>query len=76
MNLFTNKTCHYCGEGRLDRRNPDLWDGFFDGETKQLVCSNCRSLHYRKKWHTEYRGMYSEYPVFAMEHLCDKSYLR
>ena len=48
-NLFTNKTCDYCCESKINPRNPGLFHGFRDLDTKQLVCRSCRMIHYQKQ---------------------------
>lgn len=67
LNLFTNITCDHCGKNPgFKPQNPFLWNGFFDHDTRQRVCYQCREKHYQKKA-IEFnliRGMiYSEMPV-------------
>lgn len=49
LDLFTSKKCHYCDGGGLKSKNPNLWDGFLDRDTDQLVCTACRDTHYIEK---------------------------
>lgn len=62
MNLFTNKVCCYCQLGFPSSRNPDLFDGFRDLDTAQLVCFRCRTKHYAEKEKTEHKHKFSERP--------------
>ncbi len=73
LNLFTDKTCAYCGGGQPDPKNPLLWDGFLDQDTKELVCRGCKGKHYWAKARAmgtatkdgEITAMtYSEFPVY------------
>lgn len=72
MNLFTDRSCDYCGGGMPSTRNPFLWAGFLDMDTNQLVCHSCKGNHYWAKAQAmgtalpdgDISGMtYSEYPV-------------
>jgi hypothetical protein len=57
-------TCALCGKDPGSKpRNPDLFDGFRDGDTKQNICQACRLEHYKKKYLTEHRGKYTEMPL-------------
>lgn len=68
MNLFSDKICNYCKEDPgYDNRNPILWDGFYDADMKMLICSNCKKEHYEEKFKTEHKGLYSEFPVYALK---------
>lgn len=60
-NLFTSKKCDYCGKSLIGRHNPNLFDGFRDADTKQLVCFGCKAQHYIIKSKT-HPGLYSEVP--------------
>jgi hypothetical protein len=49
LNLFTNKICFVCGKNPgISPRNPNLWNGFLDKETGNLVCWKCRKIYYGK----------------------------
>lgn len=63
MNLFSTLTCCYCGEGHFSPRNPSLFNGFRDGDTNQVVCSQCRDHHYKEKALPDGSGTYSEIPI-------------
>ena len=63
-----NKVCEYCGENPGPKpSNKFLWNGFLDKDTKQLVCNDCRKNHYQSKSKTEYKGLYTEFPVIILE---------
>ncbi len=50
LNLFTdNKECVYCGNGGSKPGNPSLWNGFQDQDTGDLVCFQCKEVHYISK---------------------------
>lgn len=50
INLFTGTLhCDYCGGGSAKPGEPDLWHGFQDLDTGQLVCRGCRDEHYVQK---------------------------
>lgn len=46
-----------------DQRNPSLWYGFLDKDTKEHCCMPCRRIHYQKKSKTEHANKYTEFPV-------------
>jgi len=47
-----------------DPKNATLWHGFYDQDTEQHVCLNCKPLHYQKKFsQQQFRGLYSEFLV-------------
>ncbi len=63
-NLFSDKICEHCGKNpgfRPDK--PQLWNGFYDADTKQYFCFDCRREHYIKKQKTDFANQYSEMPV-------------
>lgn len=63
-----NKVCEYCGENLGAKpSNKFLWNGFLDKDTNQLVCNDCRKNHYKTKSKTEYKGLYTEFPVIILE---------
>ncbi len=63
-----NKVCEYCGENPGPKLgNKFLWNGFLDKDTNQLVCNDCRKNHYQAKSRTEYKGLYTEFPVIIIE---------
>ena len=64
MNLFTEeKTCDHCGLQPKPRKDKEhLFHGFRDADTGELVCWNCREVHYEKKATGEYENLYSELP--------------
>jgi hypothetical protein len=49
LNLFCNKQCDHCGQGRQSPRNSVLFDGFRDADTGQIVCWKCKEKHYIMK---------------------------
>lgn len=60
------KICDHCKKNPgPDPRNKILWNGFYDKDTDQLVCWKCRIIHYRKKWKTKFKYLYTEFPVYA-----------
>lgn len=69
------KVCEYCGNNPgakpgnkwQSHGKPFLWNGFIDKDTNQLVCSDCRHKHYEAKAKTEYKYLYSEFPVVLNE---------
>jgi hypothetical protein len=78
LDLFCNIKCDHCGKGKSKKSNALLFDGFRDADTGQIVCSNCRKLHYFRKAKAsgslQIRGIkyslgemtYSEMPVYAV----------
>ena len=65
LNLFCNVYCSMCktNPGPSDK-NPNLWNGFLDQDTKQHVCNNCKEAHYQLKFNNpKTNGLYSEVPV-------------
>lgn len=72
LNLFCEVECTYCGSSEIKKSNPDLFDGFRDGDTKQLVCRKCRDHHYQLKSQT-LPGLYTEMPVLAKPNSNGKS---
>lgn len=60
------KVCEYCKKdpGAV-KHNKFLWNGFLDKDTGQLVCMKCRRKHYREKAKTKFKGLYTEFPVYA-----------
>jgi len=62
LNLFTNKLCDHCGRNPGPGKNPNLWNGFRDADTGELVCWSCRAKHYQVK--AKHQGLtYSEIPT-------------
>jgi len=58
--VVTLAFCHYCGTNPgVNPESDNLWNGFFDGDTKEYVCWQCRKTHYQKKS----VGTRSEMPV-------------
>ncbi len=58
--LFPTIPCAHCGrECGESPRNPNLIEGFRDGDTGQHVCPECRSHHYQVKG----AATYTEMPV-------------
>jgi hypothetical protein len=56
--------CAHCKKNPgPDPRNPVLAHGFYDGDTKQFSCWDCRNTHYEKKSITEHAHKYTEFPV-------------
>lgn len=66
LNLLTDKECCYCGHSDVAPSNPDLFDGFFDADTKQTVCRGCKPHHYQVKNAGPHRNKYSETPIMAL----------
>ncbi len=65
--LFSDKVCAHCGKDPGPKpTNKLLWNGFYDKDTKQLVCWNCHDIHYTRKNKTEFANLYSEFPVYAV----------
>lgn len=59
-----NRTCNYCKRNPgADPRNKNLWNGFFDGDTGQRVCWNCRDRHYYIKSNGTGETTYTEFPM-------------
>ena len=59
-----NKICGYCGVNPGAKAdNKLLWNGFLDEDTNQLVCFDCRIKHYENKAKTEFKNLYTEFPV-------------
>lgn len=56
--------CSYCRKDPGTKPN-GLLKGFRDQDTGQIVCSQCRNLHYMQKGKGEHAGKYSEVPVMA-----------
>jgi len=66
--MTKEKVCEYCGVNPGAKPgNKYLWNGFLDKDTNQLVCNDCRKVHYANKSKTDYRGMYTEFPVIIIE---------
>lgn len=65
LNLFaTGITCCYClKDPGADPRNGTLWNGIWDLDTQQHVCRHCLPSHYKAKWKSDKKGLYSEFPV-------------
>lgn len=64
LNLFaTGIVCECCHEDPGRGKNPSLWNGFYDQDTNQYICTNCKPAHYIAKAQTEHKGLYSEVPV-------------
>lgn len=64
--LQTNKdiVCHYCKKNPGTKKgNKFHWNGFRDGDMKIFVCWHCRDLHYKAKQKTEFKHLYTEFPV-------------
>lgn len=59
----TGINCDYCNKDPGIGTNGNLFDGFFDADTKHHVCNNCKSKHYEWKNKTGFAGMFSELPV-------------
>jgi len=55
--------CEYC-KTNPGQKATGVWKGFYDADTRQLVCWGCRALHYRNKFKT-HEQTYSEMPVMA-----------
>lgn len=58
------KICEYCGENPGAKENSEnMWNGFLDKDTNQLVCFKCRQKHYEAKAKTKFKYLYTEFPV-------------
>lgn len=68
LNLFTDYECGYCGASDVSPKNPDLFDGFLDADTGDIVCRSCKAKHYEVKRQGEHGGKYTEMPVLAKNH--------
>ena len=67
LNLFSDKICSNCKKNPgCDEENNLRWNGFYDRDTNEYVCNNCKKLHYQKKFKTEFAGLYTEFPVYAI----------
>lgn len=63
-NLFTDKTCHVCGESLLPTTQANnANNAFFDLDTQQYVHFKCQDQHYKEKAKKGMAGLYSEMPV-------------
>ncbi|MBE0538777.1 MAG: hypothetical protein IH620_03620 [Ignavibacterium sp.] len=63
-----NKVCEYCGKNPGSKPgSKNVWNGFLDKDTNQLVCFDCREKHYKKKSKTEFKYLYTEFPVMLNE---------
>lgn len=64
ITLFdTGIKCSHCNTDPGIGTNGNLFDGFFDSDTKQNVCWACRETHYKQKGAGEHAGKYSETPL-------------
>jgi hypothetical protein len=60
------KICDYCHTNPgCKPGNKFVWAGFYDKDTDQLVCWNCKRTHYILKSKTKFKGLYTEFPVYA-----------
>lgn len=58
------KFCNYCKKNPGTKSDkPHIWLGFYDKDTDQFVCWNCRDRHYKRKARTKFRFRYTEFPV-------------
>jgi hypothetical protein len=55
--------CDYCHTDGGAGKNPNLFNGFKDGDNGKKVCWSCRDEHYRQKALTEHKNKYSETPI-------------
>lgn len=56
--------CDYCKkEIKPKEDNGTVGCGFFDGDTKKIVCWDCQSKHYTEKSKTKYADLYTEFPL-------------
>lgn len=56
--------CEYCKtEIKLKDENGIVGLGFFDGDTSQIVCWECRGKHYLEKSKTKFADLYTEFPL-------------
>ncbi len=62
------KVCEYCGNNPGAKPgNKFHWNGILDKDTNQLVCFDCRQIHYKAKAKTKYKYLYAEFPVILNE---------
>lgn len=59
----TGMSCDYCNTDPGIGTNGNLFNGFFDSDTKQNVCWSCRDKHYKQKDQGQFAGMHSENPL-------------
>lgn len=53
--------CNYC---KIDPGVKGIvWNGFQDQDNGIYCCNNCKSQHYKEKFKTKLRGLFSEVPV-------------
>jgi hypothetical protein len=62
LTMFQEISYAHCGTVDLGSEGKK-YAGFWDADTKQFCCSQCRATHYAKKHLTEFKKQYSEMPV-------------
>lgn len=64
LDFAKKQTCDYCGKNPGPRQdNKNIWNGFYDKDMNLLVCWICRGRHYKAKSKTEFKNLYTEFPV-------------
>lgn len=64
MNKLRKIKCAHCKtDPGPNPNNKNLWNGFYDGDTGQHVCWNCRDKHYIIKQGKDDGTTYTEFPV-------------
>lgn len=73
MQQSTNEyVCNYCKKDPGAKKgNKFHWNGFKDGDMKILVCWSCRETHYKSKQKTEFKNLYTEFPVTINLQTCN-----
>lgn len=62
--LYNLQHCHYCGKNPGAKQdNKNMWNSFSDKDMNVLVCWICRDRHYKEKAKTEFKNLYTEFPV-------------
>lgn len=56
--------CHHCSQDPGCKKEIH-WKGFYDMDTRQYCCHACSAIHYTKKAGTQFKGLYSEFPVIV-----------
>ena len=82
--IIENAVCAHCGKDpgtkkrMLNPAGSELWSGFYDQDTGELVCWGCHDIHYKKKSApgSPFSGIcypsgllgttYSEFPVLVL----------
>lgn len=57
------KICEHSENPGAKEDSENMWKGFLDKDTNQLVCFKCRQKHYEAKAKTKFKNLYTEFPV-------------